>query len=58
MLKPLTASQKMRVAYANGVRTIGEYAQYIKRIRGDLPREVIPDYMNRAIAEQTEKERR
>ena len=48
-MKPLKESQKLRIAYANGVRTIGEYAIYRKRIRGELPRETIESHMNRAI---------
>ena len=55
--KPLKASHKLRIAYANGIRTVSEYARHKKRINGELPRDTIPSYMNDAINEQYEKEK-
>ena len=53
--KPLKASDKLRIAYANGVRTASEYARYKHRNKSRT--NTFPMYMNRAIESQIEKER-
>ena len=55
-MKPLKPSQLTKTAYANGVRTVSEYAKYVHRNKHRL--NTFPVYMNKAIAEQYEKDRR
>ncbi len=54
--KPLKPSEKIKIAHTNGVRTISEYAKYVHRNKHGL--NTFPVYMNRAIAEQYEKEKK
>ncbi len=52
-LKP---SQLLKIAYANGVRTVSEYAKYVHRNKHRM--NTFPAYMNEAIDEQYEKEKK
>ena len=55
-MRGLSNAQKMRVAHANGVNTIGEYAQYQKRNRERTNQ--FPDHMNKAIASMVDQEKK
>ncbi len=54
--KTLKPSEKIKIAHANVVRTVAEYARYVHRNKHRL--NTFPAYMNKAIAEQYKKERR